>query len=213
VQALLAEPARAVDDFLLFLDTSWQEWFHADWESRRPVLAARSRQFADTVDRRGAVAALTTLDPSVTAAAAGAVITKIKSARYDVSGRGLLAVPSTLIRPHLYVADVPERPLLLIYPAEPGPPVPAAAELLRRVEVMRSLGRLEVARAIATEPRTAGEIAMLWNMDPTQVNRQLRALSRAGLARTTRRGRFVQYQLDSEAVAALGTDLLSLLLR
>jgi DNA-binding MarR family transcriptional regulator len=47
-----------------------------------------------------------------------------------------------------------------------------------------SPGRLEVARAIATEPRTAGEISALWHIDPTLVNRHLRALAAAGLART-----------------------------
>jgi DNA-binding transcriptional ArsR family regulator len=78
---------------------------------------------------------------------------------------------------------------------------------------MAHRGRLEVARAIATEPRTAGEIAALWNIDPTLVNRHLRALASAGLARSIRRGRFVQYQLDADAVQVLGTDLVALLLR
>jgi len=41
----------------------------------------------------------------------------------------------------------------------------------------------------------------------------LRALATAGLARTARRGRFVQYQLDAGVIEQLGTDLLALLLR
>jgi len=130
-----------------------------------------------------------------------------------VSRRGLLVAPSTLIRPHLYVADVPRHPLLLIHPAEAGPSAPPAADLLQRLGTVAHRGRLEVARAIATEPRTAGEISALWHIDPTLVNRHLRALAAAGLARTARRGRFVQYQLDAGAVEALGTDLLALLLR
>jgi DNA-binding transcriptional ArsR family regulator len=74
-------------------------------------------------------------------------------------------------------------------------------------------GRLEVARAIATEPRTAGEIAALWHVDPTLVNRHLRALAAAGLATTVRRGRYVQYRLDTSAIERLGSDLVRLLLR
>lgn len=74
-------------------------------------------------------------------------------------------------------------------------------------------GRLEVARAIATEPRTAGEIAALWDMDATLVNRHLRTLAAAGLARTTRRGRYVSYVLDDAAVRGIGHELLALLLR
>jgi DNA-binding transcriptional ArsR family regulator len=122
--------------------------------------------------------------------------------------------PSTLIRPHLYVADVPGRPLLIIHPAvQTSDPVPSLSELLKRLEVAAHPGRLEVARAIATEARTAGEIAALWEMDATLVNRHLRALAAAGLAVTARRGRFVQYRLDVTVIDALGTDLVAMLLR
>ena len=219
VEGLLTRPQEAAGDFLLFLEASWREWFAAEWARIRPVLAARARWFADTVVRQGSAAALAALDPAVTVTASGAgvSIAKIRGTRHDVAGRGLVVAPSTFISPHLYVADVPGRPLLLIAPASPaapaGPPAPPAAELLRRLETVAHRGRLEVARAIATEPRTAGEIAALWNTDPTLVNRHLRALAATGLARTTRRGRFVQYQLDAAAVGALGTDLLALLLR
>jgi DNA-binding transcriptional ArsR family regulator len=214
VDALVTRPAEAAADFLQFLDASWREWFSAEWTMIRPALAARARAFADTVSRRGAVAALTTIDPSVTATTAASVsIAKIQNARHDVSRRGLLVAASTYIQPHVYVANVPSQPLLLIHPAHPGPPVPSAAELLRRLGAVAHRGRLEVARAIATEPRTAGEISALWQMDPTLVNRHLRALAAAGLAQRTRRGRFVAYQLDADAVAAVGSDLLALLLR
>jgi DNA-binding transcriptional ArsR family regulator len=215
VEALATRPAEAVEDFLGFLERSWQEWFAAEWRRTRPLLAARARHFADTVAARGAAAALITLDASVTPGGSTREvrIEKIQDARHDVSARGLLVAPSTFIRPHLYVADVPARPLLLIHPADSGAPVPAVPELLRRLETVAHRGRLEVARAIATEPRTAGEIAALWNMDPTLVNRHLRALAAAGLARTVRHGRFVRYHLDVATVEALGTDLVALLLR
>lgn len=215
VEKLVTRPADAVADFLRFLDRSWQEWFSAEWVRILPVLATRARSFADTLSVRGAAAALAGLDPSVTVAGSGDAvgIGKVRNARYDVSRRGLLVAASTFIRPHLYVADVPGRPLLLIHPAEAGAPAPSVAELLRRAGSLAHRGRLEVARAIATEPRTAGEIAALWSIDPTLVNRHLRTLAAAGLARTIRRGRFVQYQLNADAVEALGDDLLSLLLR
>jgi len=214
VDALVSRPAEAAADFVQFLDASWREWFSAEWAAIRPVLAARARALADTVGARGAAAALTTIDPSVTVTAAASVsVAKIQNARHDVSRRGLLVAASTLIQPHVYVANVPRQPLLLIHPAHPGPAVPSAAELLRRLGAVAHPGRLEVARAIATEPRTAGEISALWRLDPTLVNRHLRALAAAGLARGTRRGRFVAYQLDADAVAALGTGLLALLLR
>jgi DNA-binding transcriptional ArsR family regulator len=214
VEALVLRPEEAVADFVAFLDRSWQEWFCAEWATIRPVLASRARVFADVISAHGAAAALATVDPSVAVTAPGSVsIAKVQNARHDVSRRGLLVASSSLMRPHLYVADVPRHPLLLIHPAEPGSPVPPAADLLRRLGTLAHRGRLEVARAIATEPRTAGEISALWHIDPTLVNRHLRALAAAGLARPARRGRFVQYQLDAGAIEALGTDLLALLLR
>jgi DNA-binding transcriptional ArsR family regulator len=214
VEALVSRPEEAAADFVEFLDRSWREWFGAEWAAIRPVLAARARVFADMVSAQGASAALVTIDSSVRVTAPGSVsIAKVQNARHDVSGRGVLVAPSSHIWPHLYVADVPRHPLLLIHPAEAGPSVPSAADLLQRLGTVAHRGRLEVARAIATEPRTAGEISVLWRIDQTLVNRHLRALAAAGLARTTRRGRFVQYQLDADAVQALGTDLLALLLR
>jgi DNA-binding transcriptional ArsR family regulator len=215
VEALAARPGEAAADFVEFLETSWREWFSAEWKAIRPALAGRARAFAGTVSAHGAVAALTGIDSSVTATPSGTSVSiaKIQNARHDVSRRGLQVAPSVYIHPHLYVANVPGQPLLLIHPASAGPPVPTAAELLRRLGAMANPGRLEVARAIATEPRTAGEIATLWHVDATLVNRHLRELAAAGLARTTRRGRFVQYQLDTGAVASLGGDLVALLLR
>ncbi|RZU76201.1 DNA-binding transcriptional ArsR family regulator [Micromonospora kangleipakensis] len=215
VQALVERPDQAVADFLEFLEQSWREWFSAEWTRVRSLLAARARRFADTVSAQGAARALATIDPSVTASDAGngVTIAKVQNTRHDVSRRGLLVAPSAFIRPHLYVADVPGHPLLLIHAAEAGQPVPSVRELLRRLETVANPGRLEIARAIATEPRTAGEIAALWRMDPTLVNRHLRALAAAGLAGASRRGRFVQYHLDVDAIEVLGTDLIALLLR
>jgi DNA-binding transcriptional ArsR family regulator len=224
VTALLERPADAVADFLDFLEASWHEWFAAEWHRVQPSLAARARRFTDLLSRHGAQDALTSLDPAITATPTGITIAKVQNTRHDVARRGLLVAPSAFIHPHLYVADVPHHPLLLIYPTthpstgassstDLAGAVPSVGELSRRLEAIAHRGRLEVARAIATEPRTAGEIAALWNVDPTLVNRHLRALAAAGLAVTVRSGRFVQYRLADDVVAALGTDLLALLLR
>ncbi|MFI7416363.1 DUF5937 family protein [Nonomuraea sp. NPDC049684] len=215
VEALVRRPREAVADFLSFLRRSRQEWFEAEWTRIRPALAGRARRFADLASRQGPGPALAALDPAVELAPAGVAvrIAKIQAARHDVSRRGLVVAPSTFIRPHLYVADVPGRPLLVLHPVDAGLPVPSAAVVRRRLEALAHQGRLEVARAIATEPRTAGEIAMLWNVDPTQVNRHLRALAAAGLATTARQGRFVRYRLAAGVLEELGKDVLSLLVR
>ncbi len=215
VETLVERPHVAVSDFLAFLERSWHEWFSVEWARIRPSLVARARRFTDTVATYGAAAALTTLDTAirVSAEGAGVTIAKLQNTRRDVAQRGLVVAPSAFIAPHLYVADVSAQPLLLVHPVGAGAPGLSVSVLMNRLNSVAHRGRLEVARAIATEPRTAGEIAALWGIDPTLVNRHLRSLASAGLACTTRRGRFVQYSLDTDALRALGTDLLSLLLR
>jgi DNA-binding transcriptional ArsR family regulator len=213
VASLLDRPVEATAEFLWFLHATWREWFGFEWQRLRPALTARARRFTDSAKRHGAAPALTTVDAAVTRTGSGVSLDKLQNARHDVAERGLAVAPSSFVRPHLYVADVPGQPLLLIHPVEPGPSVPSVAELVSRLETVANRGRLEVARAIATEPRTAGEIAALWHVDPTLVNRHLRALAAAGLATTVRRGRYVQYRLDTAAVERLGGDLVRLLLR
>ena len=64
-------------------------------------------------------------------------------------------------------------------------------------------------RGLAVVP----SVAWIVGTDPTLANRHLRHLNRSGLTHTTRRGRYVQYRLHTGAVAALGTDTLTLLLK
>jgi DNA-binding transcriptional ArsR family regulator len=82
-----------------------------------------------------------------------------------------------------------------------------------RLEALAAPDRLQICRAVASEPRTAGEIAALWGLNSTQVTRHLRALTRAGLVTAERQGRFVAYRLDEQVMRALGTDLLDLVMR
>jgi len=219
VDLLIERPADGVSEFLDFLADTWSTWFDAEWTRVEPIVRAATRRFSRQLTTTGSVAkALATLDPAITATANdnGVVIAKVQSARHDVARRGLAVALSQFVWPHVYVANVPGQPLLLICPAErhmrPGE-VDSVPEVMTRLTTLAHHGRLEVARAIATEPRTAGEIAALWRMDATLVNRHLRALAAAGLARTTRRGRFVQYELDHDAVRGLGDEVMLLLLR
>jgi DNA-binding transcriptional ArsR family regulator len=219
VDLLLERPADGVAEFADFLAESWDAWFHAEWERVAPSLGSRTRRLARDVSTTGSVAkALATLDGSITPTANGngVSIAKVQSTRHDVSQRGLAVAPSAFVWPHLYVGNVPGQPLLLICPASAvgGPDrIAPVREVVSRAATLAHPARLEVARAIATEPRTAGEISALWGIDPTLVNRHLRALAAAGLARPTRRGRFVQYGLDLDAVRGLGDELAMLLLR
>jgi DNA-binding transcriptional ArsR family regulator len=219
IDTLIERPDVGVADFIDFLGETWTHWFAAEWRRVEPIVRGRLRRFSRTVASSGSVArSLARLDDSIAPAPSdtGVTIAKVQNRRHDVSTRGLAVTLSEFGWPHLYVADVPGQPLLLICPASAPDdvgPTDSVAAVLTRTAALAHPGRLEVARAIATEPRTAGEIAALWRMDPTQVNRHLRSLAAAGLARPTRRGRFVQYGLDLDAIRGHGDELARLLLR
>jgi DNA-binding transcriptional ArsR family regulator len=217
VDTLIDRPADGVAEFLDFLAESWTAWFAEEWDRVEPLLHGRSRGLRRQLTGADDIArTMASLDPSIkaTAGGGGVTIAKVQNVRHDVSKRGLAIAFSVFVRPHLYVGNVPGQPLLLICPAEPSPVRTAPmTDVVARADALAHPGRLEVARAIATEPRTAGEISALWGMDQTLVNRHLRSLASAGLARTTRRGRFVQYGLDLDAVRGLGDELALLLLR
>jgi DNA-binding transcriptional ArsR family regulator len=215
VESLLTDPAEPVKRFLDLLDACRQEWFGELWAASRDQLAARGRQDRDRAIRDGLGVMLRSLDSSIGARDPDSVVVqKVQSKRIDVAQRSILLVPSNFIAPHLFLGELPGEPLTVIYPAAgPGVAVPTARAVRDRLEALAGPDRLQVCRAVASEPRTAGEIATIWGLNPTQVTRHLRALTRAGLVTAERQGRFVAYRLDEDALRRIGTDLLDLVMR
>lgn len=215
VESLLTDPTDPVRRFVDLLDACWREWFSDVWAESRDALAARGRQDRDLAVRDGVGAMLCSLDGSIAVRDADSVVVqKVQSKRIDVSTRSLLLVPSNYIAPHLFVGEVPGEPITIIYPSGVRVADVPSAQLIRaRLDALASPDRLQVCRAVASEPRTAGEIAALWGLHPTQVTRHLRALTRAGLVTAEREGRFVAYRLDNDALTTLGADLLTLIMR
>jgi len=217
VEALVADPAAGSRRFEQFLRATWEEWYAELWCRVLPQLREHARHFQQTRARLGAAAALTGLDPAFHRGrvAGTVVLAKVQSKRHDVTLRGLRVAPSFFGSPHVYVADVTGQPVLVVHPIRSArsEPVPSAAEIRLRLTMLATSGRLEVARAIAGESRTAQEIASLWGMDATAVTRHLRALASSGLANAQRQGRYVRYRLDADAVQRLGADALDLLQR
>ncbi|MET9317470.1 DUF5937 family protein [Kribbella sp. NPDC003505] len=215
VESLLTSPAEPVRRFLDVLDACWREWFGELWEASHDTLAARGRQDRDLAVRDGLGTMLRSLDSAIDVRDADSVVVqKVQSKRIDISTRSLLLVPSNYIAPHLFVGEIPGEPVTIIYPAGGrAAVVPSAQQIRARLDALASPDRLQVCRAVASEARTAGEIAALWGLHPTQVTRHLRALTRAGLVTAERQGRFVAYRLNNDALTTLGTDLLTLIMR
>ncbi|WP_328992013.1 DUF5937 family protein [Kribbella sp. NBC_01245] len=217
VEGLLADPDQAVGRFLGVLDHCWQTWFAAEWAQVAPRLTARARHDRDLAIRQDPAAMLISLDPAIDGkpGADSVIAQRLHSKRLDVGSRGLLLVPSAFVAPHLYLTEIPDEPVMAIYPVDgtAGPAVPTAKAIQTRLETLSSPIALRICRAVASEPRTAGEIAALWSINPTQVTRHLRALTRAGVVTAERQGRFVTYRLDQSAMRDLGTEILTLILR
>jgi DNA-binding transcriptional ArsR family regulator len=210
VRLLLDEPDKARRVLADVLEQLWSRWFQDEWT--RSVAALRAEVRARS--RRAFPASLRGLSPAIAVGTDGRmVIDKVRSTAVKVADRGLVVVPTILGSPHVYVCDEPDRPVVVHYPF----PVPAHAVdrrlTLRRFEILGHPARLEICRAIATEPRSAREIARLWRFSESAVTKHLSVLRAAGLVRAERSGHFVRYALEDSTVAALGADLLEVLRR
>lgn len=67
--------------------------------------------------------------------------------------------------------------------------------------------------AVQRDPHTTGELAHAWELSPPEISRHLAVLRRAGLLTTQRPGRYVGNTHNVPDLTALGTDLLTAMLR
>ncbi|GAB2627086.1 hypothetical protein Aab01nite_80210 [Paractinoplanes abujensis] len=213
VAGVLADPRAAREQFVALLQTCWERFFGAWWGQHGTVLAGEVLHRRQLLQRQGLAAALQDL-PGIGYAGDGTVVLdKIRGKRLSAAERpGLVLIPSSAVAPHLYLADEPALPITVIYPPVGSAPLTAGV-LHRRLQALAHPERLQVARAITTEARSASEISRLWHLQRSRVARHLRTLHEAGLAHCHRSGRSVLYRLDMTAVNALGTDLSQVLLR
>ncbi|MGY0232210.1 DUF5937 family protein [Longispora urticae] len=208
VRLVLDEPETARGRLVGLLAACWNGFFADQWDRVGQLLAAE----ADRAAERG-WRGVAELSPTITVDGTRLVIDKIQNKRLVAAGRGLVLLPTVLGGPHVYVADEPGRPVVLHYPV-PAPPAAADSRAtLRRLTALAHPARLEICRAIAVEPRSAREIALLWGMAEPAVTKHLSALRSAGLVRTERAGHFLRYALNDTDIAGLGADLLEVLRR
>jgi len=213
VAGVLADPQAAREQFVALLQTCWDRFFGAWWVWHGTVLADEVLHRRQLLHRHGLPSALSNL-PGISHLGDGTVVLdKIRGKRLSAAERpGLVLIPSSAVAPHLYLADEPSLPITVIYPLAGATPLTAGV-LHRRLQALAHPERLQVARAITTEARSASEISRLWHLQRSRVARHLRTLQQAGLAHRYRNGRSVLYRLDLTAINALGTDLSQVLLR
>ncbi|MEV4425176.1 ArsR/SmtB family transcription factor [Streptomyces sp. R-07] len=119
-----------------------------------------------------------------------------------LAGRGLVLLPTFHWRGGPLVQDLPDRPVVLTYPAGGGlPPVPSGVTGDEALAGVLGRTRAELLRALSA-PRTTTELARRLGVSNATASAHAQALRAAGLLTTTRTGRSVHH-----ATTPLGTLL------
>ncbi|MFE7596411.1 ArsR/SmtB family transcription factor [Streptomyces sp. NPDC057494] len=160
------------------------------WALVQDLHRAEFTRHALTVAERGLGAALTALSPGLRDGT-----WEWPGAPRDVrlAGRGLVLLPTFHWRGGPLVQDLPERPVVLAYPAGGGlPPAPPAGPGEDALAGVLGRTRAELLRAL-TEPRTTTELARRLGVSNATASAHAQALRAAGLLTTTRTGRSVHH--------------------
>ncbi|MFH8610678.1 DUF5937 family protein [Streptomyces sp. NPDC018029] len=216
-ERLLTDPAAVRARVRHTLEQCAEAFFDAAWADVAALLAADLRLKNDLLKHQGIGPALASVSAAVALAPDGDCITvdKLQDKATAARGAGVTFIPSVYGRPHLVVVHAPGWQPVVQYPvAEPNPPEPVSLETVGlRLEALAHPVRLRLLRTLARGPHTTGELAHAWELTAPEVSRHLAVLRRAGLLTSRRRGRYIHYALDLPALTALGTDLLSAVLR
>ncbi|WP_031517717.1 DUF5937 family protein [Streptomyces sp. NRRL F-5123] len=216
-ERLLADPAAVRARVRRTLEECAGAFFDDAWAGAAVRLATDLRLKNELLRHHGLGAALASVSGAITLAPDGdcIVVDKVQDKATAARGAGVTFIPSVFSRPHLVAVHAPGWHPVLQYPvAEPRPPEPVSVETVtRRLEALAHPVRLRLLRTLARGPHTTSELAHFWELSPPEVSRHLAVLRRAGLLTSHRHGRYVRYTLNLPDLTALGSDLLSAVLR
>lgn len=216
-ERLLADPAAVRARVRDTLEQCAEAFFDAAWAGVAAQLAADLRLKSDLLARQGLGAALGSVSGAVSLSPDGdcIVVDKLQDKATSADGAGVTFIPSVHGSPHLLAVHAPGWQPVVQYPvAVANPPEPVSLETVGlRLEALAHPVRLRLLRTLARGPHTPGELAHMWELTRPEVSRHLAVLRRAELLTARRQGRYVRYALNLPAMTALGTDLLSAVLR
>lgn len=223
-ERLLSDPAAVRRRVRETLEDCGEAFFDAAWRDVVGRLAADAQAKTDLREREGIGPALASVSGAVTVTSSARgdggdsiVVDKLQDNATSARTAGVTLIPSVFGSPHLVAVHAPGwRPVMQYPVAEPGGAADRAVPMdivERRLEALSHPVRLRLVRTLARSPHTTGELAGAWRLTAPEVSRHLAVMRKAGLLVTERRGRYVYYSLDASALTALGTDLLSAVLR
>ncbi|EPD63214.1 hypothetical protein HMPREF1211_03555 [Streptomyces sp. HGB0020] len=216
-ERLLADPATVRARVRHTLEACAGAFFEDAWAGVAVRLASDLRVKNDLLQRDGIRAALASVSGAVTLAEDGdcIIVDKVQDKATAARGAGVTFIPSVFGSPHLVAVHAPGWHPVVQYPvAEPAPSEPVSLETVTaRLEALAHPVRLRLLRTLARGPHTTSELAHFWELTPPEVSRHLTVLRRAGLITPRREGRYVRYTLNLPDLTALGTDVLTAVLR
>ncbi|WP_328944450.1 winged helix-turn-helix domain-containing protein [Streptomyces sp. NBC_00250] len=164
------------------------------WPLVQDLHRAEFTRYALTAAERGLAAALTAVAPgSRLRDGAWEWPTDPAGREIRLGGRGLVLLPTFHWRGGPLVQDLPDRPVVVTYPAGEGLPLTPEP---RGEGLAAVLGRTRTAvlHALAEEPRTTTDLARLTGTSNATASAHAAALRTAGLITTTRTGRSVHHE-------------------
>lgn len=216
VDLVLAEPDRARSTVRRLLEDCDAAFFSEAWARVRPHLADDARRMADLVAAEGVTRALEAVSPAITVDAdrRRLVVDKLQDSATTADDRGVVFLPSVFGHPHVLVVHAPGWRPVIQYPSTAGRVGLVGVDVVQqRLRALDHPVRLRIVRSLLRGPHTTADLAEAWGLTAPEVSRHLATLREAGLAVSSRRGRYVLYELDLATTARLGRDLVEGLLR
>ncbi|MFF0547631.1 DUF5937 family protein [Streptomyces sp. NPDC004311] len=203
-RALLAHPARSVQELADLLERAWNALVEPHWPRLRALLEADVLFHSRRLAAGGLEALFDGLHPDLSWDSASLTLTIERPSHHErvLGGRGLLLMPSAFVWPQIAGGFDPPWQPTVVYPARgigalwtpAGEDTPAPlARLLGR-------GRADVLCALE-EPASTTALAHRLGLAPSTVSAHLRILQDAGLLLSARHGHQVRYERTPLAIA------------
>ncbi|SDI73212.1 Helix-turn-helix domain-containing protein [Actinokineospora alba] len=202
---LSADPGKTLAEITAIVRTCWERLIKPHWPLVRDRLeadiAVRARHLADG----GLSKVLADLNPQVRWTDNAVRVATAYPLRRELTGQGLLLMPSVFIWPVVTVVVEPPWQPTLIYPARGVAEVWQARPQRSAHALGRLIGRTR-ARILVTldAPASTGALARTHGVSPATVSDHLAALRDAGLVTSRRVGRVVLYERTALGVTLTG---------
>ncbi|WP_379126747.1 metalloregulator ArsR/SmtB family transcription factor [Paenibacillus sp. sgz500958] len=187
------------------LETYERDFFRQEWDYIEPWVNTAAAQFQETA-YRNPEKALNTLHPRLFAENGTLSAQKAITYYYPYDQlQHVYVLPSTFIFPHLLIGgsnDFVCLPLTVDIPGLPvheGPP----ADLLRQFKALGDDTRLRILKLLWSGPHCTKQLAPLLGISEAAVSKQLKLLSEAGLTKSERKGNYLFYTGNKEAMEQL----------